>query len=81
MHGFSNPSLSDLTEIRQEKAKELQDLGQEPYAVRFQVTHQASSLQIEHQDLPNGQADRAMKEIYLYASSQSDKSSVYYKLY
>ena len=31
-------------------------------------------------DLPNGEADRAMKEIYLYASSQSDKSSVYYKL-
>ena len=24
--------------------------------------------------------DMAMKEIYLYASSQSDKSSVYYKL-
>ena len=28
----------------------------------------------------NGQADRAMKELYYYASSQSDKSSVYYKL-
>ena len=27
------------------------------------------------------QADRAMKEMYLYASSQSDKSSVYYKLF
>ena len=27
-----------------------------------------------------GEADRAMKELYLYASSQSDKSSVYYKL-
>ena len=31
-------------------------------------------------DLPNGEADRAMKELYLYASSQSDKSSVYWKL-
>mgnify|MGYP001360564911 CR=1 FL=1 len=31
-------------------------------------------------DLPNGEADKAMKELYLYASSQSDKSSVYWKL-
>jgi len=31
--------------------------------------------------LGNGEADRAMKEMYLYASSQTDKSSVYYKLY
>ena len=29
----------------------------------------------------NGEADRAMKEMYLYASSQTDKSSVYYKVY
>lgn len=28
----------------------------------------------------NGKADQAMKEMYLYASSQSDKSSVYYKI-
>ena len=32
-------------------------------------------------DSLNGEADRAMKEMYLYASSQTDKSSVYYKLY
>lgn len=31
-------------------------------------------------NLPKNKADMAMKEIYLYASSQSDKSSVYYKL-
>ena len=30
--------------------------------------------------LPNGQANRAMKELFLYASSQTDKSSVHYKL-
>ena len=30
--------------------------------------------------LPNGQADRAMKEMFLYASSQTNKSSVHYKL-
>ena len=28
-----------------------------------------------------GRASRAMKEMYLYASSQTDKSSAYYKLY
>ena len=31
--------------------------------------------------LPAEHADRAMKEMYLYASSQSEKSSVYYKLW
>ena len=31
--------------------------------------------------LPNGQANRAMKEMYLYASSQNEKSSVHYKLF
>ena len=31
--------------------------------------------------IPKKQANRAMKEMYLYASSQSDKSSVYYKLF
>ena len=32
------------------------------------------------ENLDKGDANQAMKEIYLYASSQSDKSSVYYKL-
>ena len=31
--------------------------------------------------LPPAHANRAMKEMYLYASSQSEKSSVYYKLW
>ena len=31
-------------------------------------------------DLSTTEANRAMKELYLYASSQSDKSSVYWKL-
>jgi hypothetical protein len=30
---------------------------------------------------PSVDADQAMKEMYLYASSQTDKSSVYYKVY
>ena len=32
-------------------------------------------------DLSDKEADRAMKEMYLYASSQTDKSSVFYKVY
>ena len=31
--------------------------------------------------LQSNEADRAMKEMYLYASSQTDKSSVFYKVY
>ena len=32
-------------------------------------------------DLPQWKANKAMKEMYLYASSQTNKSSVYYKVY
>jgi hypothetical protein len=31
--------------------------------------------------LPQSEANRAVKEMYLYASSQTDKSSVHYKIY
>ena len=31
--------------------------------------------------LPKADANRAMKEMYLYASSQNEKSSVHYKLF
>ena len=51
----ANPFLSDFREIRLEKAKLLKELGQEPYAVRFEITHHASALQDEHKDLPNGE--------------------------
>ena len=47
--------MSDFREIRLEKAKALKELGQEPYALRFQTTHHAASLQLEHKDLPNGE--------------------------
>ncbi len=46
--------MSDLIEIRQEKAKALKDVGQEPYALRFERTHHFSYLQNEFKDLPNG---------------------------
>ncbi|WP_320666800.1 lysine--tRNA ligase [Prochlorococcus sp. MIT 1307] len=47
--------MSDLREIRLEKAKALKGLGQEPYAVRYAITHHAASLKADHKDLPNGQ--------------------------
>tara|TARA_Y100001968_G_scaffold328353_1_gene375348 strand:+ start:5618 stop:7111 length:1494 start_codon:yes stop_codon:yes gene_type:complete len=47
--------LSDLRDIRLEKAKKLQAIGQGPYEVRFEKTHNAASLQSEHKDLPKGQ--------------------------
>ena len=47
--------MSDLRETRLEKAKKLQSLGQGPYEVRFEPTHNAASLQVDHDDLPKGQ--------------------------
>ena len=47
--------MSDLRDTRLDKAKKLQTLGQGPYEVRFENTHNASSLQSEHVDLPKGQ--------------------------
>ena len=42
--------MSDLRETRLEKAKALKELGQGPYAVRFEPTHRTASLQLDHKD-------------------------------
>ncbi len=47
--------MSELRETRLEKAKALQELGNGPYALNFQPTHRAASLQKEYKDLLNGQ--------------------------
>ncbi|ABX09675.1 lysine--tRNA ligase [Prochlorococcus marinus] len=47
--------MSDLKETRLEKAQVLKKLGNGPYGIRFEVTHKAAVLQVEHQDLANGQ--------------------------
>ncbi len=44
-----------MREIRLDKAKALKDLGNGPYGLRFEVTHQTASLQAEHTDLEKGQ--------------------------
>ena len=46
--------MSDLRDTRLEKAKKLAAIGQGPYEVRFENTHNAASLQSEHIDLPKG---------------------------
>ena len=47
--------MSDLRDTRIDKAKALLELGKEPYALRFEPTHNAFSLQNEHKDLPKGE--------------------------
>ncbi len=52
--------MSDLREVRLEKAETLRQFGIEPYAFTFQPTDHASSLQKKHHDLPNGE-ERSVK--------------------
>ena len=47
--------MSDLRETRLEKANALKSIGKAPYGLRFDVTHNAASLQAEHTDLPKGE--------------------------
>ncbi len=47
--------MSDLRETRLEKAKALKAIGNGPYALRYEPTHSAAKLKLDHQDLPNGQ--------------------------
>ncbi len=47
--------MSELRETRLEKAAALAQLGQAPYALRFEPSHRTAELQHLHADLPNGQ--------------------------
>ncbi len=47
--------MSDLRDTRLEKAQALRDLGQDPYAMRFDSTHHSKELQEAHKDLPKGE--------------------------
>ena len=51
--------MAELRETRLEKAAALAQLGQGPYALRFEPTHCTADLQQLHADLPNGE-DRAV---------------------
>jgi lysyl-tRNA synthetase class 2 len=47
--------LSELRETRLEKAKALRELGDGPYALRFEPSHRTATLQAEHADLAKGE--------------------------
>lgn len=49
------PEPLELREIRLEKAKALEALGQGPYALNFAPTHNSAELQAAHADLANGE--------------------------
>ena len=48
-------ALSELRDIRLEKAKALKNLGQGPYGLNFKPTESADVLQKQYADLPNGE--------------------------
>ncbi|MFZ9317850.1 MAG: lysine--tRNA ligase [Vulcanococcus sp.] len=47
--------MSELRETRLEKGKALAELGQGPYALRFEPSHRTAELQAAHTDLANGE--------------------------
>ena len=47
--------MSELRETRLEKARALAELGQGPYALRFDPSHRTAALQQDHADLANGE--------------------------
>lgn len=54
----NQPLKSTLEEIRAariEKIEQIKDLGLNPYAYKWEVTHHASKLQEKYADLPNGE--------------------------
>lgn len=55
--------MSELRETRLEKAKSLKEIGQGPYALRFDPTHATSALQKEHADLGKGQERQVLLSV------------------
>ena len=47
--------MSELRETRLEKARALAELGQGPYALRFDPSHRTAALQQDHADLAKGE--------------------------
>jgi lysyl-tRNA synthetase, class II len=48
-------SSDEIRAARLEKANQLRELGFNPYAYRWQLTHHAADLQTKYADLPNGE--------------------------
>ncbi|MBW4582805.1 MAG: lysine--tRNA ligase [Tildeniella nuda ZEHNDER 1965/U140] len=51
----SKSSLSDIRATRLEKAEQLKQAGQNPYAYRWDVTHHTADLQSKYAELPSGE--------------------------
>jgi lysyl-tRNA synthetase, class II len=47
--------MSDLRTVRLEKANQLRELGQNPYAYRWDCSHKTAQLQTDYADLPKGE--------------------------
>jgi lysyl-tRNA synthetase, class II len=48
-------ALDDIRAARLEKVEQLKELGLNPYAYRWESTHQTQALQDKYKDLPNGE--------------------------
>jgi lysyl-tRNA synthetase, class II len=53
----SQSSIDEIRATRLDKVQQLKDLGQQPYAYTWPITHHAAALQAQFADLPNGTTD------------------------
>ncbi len=53
----SASTLEEIRATRLAKVEQLKQVGQNPYAYRWEVTHHAAELQARFADLPNGEED------------------------
>ena len=69
-----------FSKVKKDESKMKSDIRQKDASWRFSKINGLKLLEWLD-SLPDADANRAMKEMYLYASSQNEKSSVHYKLF
>ena len=69
-----------FSKVKKDESKMKSDIREKDASWRFSKINGLKLLEWLD-SLPDADANRAMKEMYLYASSQNEKSSVHYKLY
>ena len=70
-----------FSKVKKDENKMKIDIREKDASWRFSKINGLKLLEWLDTGLTKGQANRAMKEMYLYASSQTEKSSVHYKLF
>ena len=70
-----------FSKVKKDESKMKNDIRAKDASWRFSKINGLKLLEWLDTGLTKGQANRAMKEMYLYASSQNEKSSVHYKLF